>query len=98
MEPTGGIAAAGGPSAFSWACAEPQAGSRKSTVGRPRRLTDEQVTWLLAEYGRYRAWRSLRATVKSQRQLAQELGVSQATISLAIRSEGRYKQGSPKSR
>lgn len=98
MERFGGIAAPGGPSAFFCACAESQAGFRKSTVGRPRRLTDEQVAWLLEEYGRYRSWQALRPTVKSQRQLAKELGVSQATISLAIRSQGRYKRGSPEYR
>lgn len=95
MERVGGIAAAGGPSAFFWACREPQAGFRKSTVGRPRRLTDVQVAWLLKEYERYQAWRGLRPTVKSQRQLAKELGVSQATVGLAIRSRGQYKQASP---
>jgi hypothetical protein len=63
-------------------------------VGRPRRLTDEQVAWLLREYAAYRAWRALRATVKSQRQLAGELGVAQATVSLAIRCGGQYKQAS----
>ena len=94
MEPAGGIAPAGDPSAFFWACGEPQAGFRKSTVGRPRRLTDAQVAWLLEEYERYQTWRELRPTVKSQRQLAAELGVSQATISLAVRSRGQYKQAS----
>jgi hypothetical protein len=93
-EGMGGMAAAGGPSAFMWACAEPQPGAQRSTVGRPRRLTDEQVAWLLGEYAAYQAWRALRATVKSQRQLAGELGVAQATVSLAIRSGGQYKQAS----
>jgi hypothetical protein len=36
--------------------------------------------------------------VKSQRELAHEFGVSQATISLAIRSKGQYKQVSPEKR
>lgn len=94
----GGIAAAGDPSPFAWACAEPRAGSRYSSIGRPRRLTDQQVASVLAEYARYLAWRALRSTVKSQRQLAKELGVSQATISLAIRSRGQYKQRPPELR
>jgi hypothetical protein len=38
--------------------------------------------------------RALRQTVKSQRQLAREFGVSQGTISLAVRSKGQYKQPS----
>jgi len=37
----------------------------------------------------------LRKTLKSQRELARELGVSQATISQAIRLAGEYKQISP---
>lgn len=83
-----------GASGLSWACAERKASFRRSTVGRPRRLSDAQVVWLLKEYDRYRAWRALRPTVKSQRQLANELGVSQATISLATRLRGQYKQAS----
>jgi transposase len=81
-----------------WFCAEPPPETRQSTMGRPRRLTDQKVAWVLAEYSRYLEWRTLRATVKSQRQLARELGVSQATVSLAIRSRGRYKQSSPELR
>lgn len=76
-------------------CAEPSPETRKSAVGRPRRLTDRQVAWVLLEYSRYLAWKALRTTVRSQRQLAKELGVSQATISLAVRSSGQYKQRSP---
>jgi transposase len=67
-------------------------------VRRPRRLSDEQVAWLLQEYDRYQAWRALRQTGKSQRRLAQDLGASQATISLAIRPEGQYRQGSHRGR
>jgi hypothetical protein len=87
--------AAGGPSLVALSCAEPPAGIRRSTVGRPRRLTDRQVALILDEYARYLAWLALRTSVKSQRQLARELGVSQSTISLVIRSRGQYKQGSP---
>jgi hypothetical protein len=70
----------------------------RSTIGRPRALTDQQVEAILVESARFCAWRALRHTVKSQRQLAAEFGVSQATISLAIRSGGRYKQVSPDER
>jgi hypothetical protein len=95
-ESGGGIAATGGPSAISWGCAEPSI--RRSTIGRPRRLTDQQVAWVLKEYARFVAWRLLRSTVRSQRQLARDLGVSQATVSLAVRLGGRYKQCSPEVR
>jgi Trp operon repressor len=67
----------------------------KSTVGRPRALTDRQVREVLAEHARFLTWKALRSTVKSQRELAQELGVSQGTINLAIRTGGQYKQVSP---
>jgi hypothetical protein len=70
----------------------------KSTVGRPRALTDRQVAVILAEHVRFIAWQALRQTVKSQRELAREFGVSQATISLAVRSKGDYKQPSPEMR
>ncbi len=67
----------------------------KSTIGRPRALTDRQVKIILAWRVRYLIWRALRKTLKSQRELARELGVSQATISQAIRLAGEYKQISP---
>lgn len=53
---------------------------------------------MLAEHARFMGWRTLRQTVKSKRQLAREFGVSQATISLAVRSKGQYKQPSPERR
>ena len=81
-----------------WSCAEPSPEAHPSTSGRPRRLTDQQVAWVLAEYSRYLAWRAQRTTVRSQRQLAKELGVSQGTVSLAIRWRGQYKQISPELR
>jgi transposase len=81
-----------------WSCAEPSSETHPSTSGRPRRLTDQQVAWLLEEHSRYLAWRALRTTVRSQRQLAKELGVSQGTVNLAIRWRGQYKQISPELR
>jgi hypothetical protein len=72
--------------------AEPQL---RSTVGRPRTLTDRQITTILAEYANYLAWRALRRSVMSQRDLARSLGVSPATISYAVRLQGKYKQPSP---
>jgi transposase len=70
----------------------------KSTIGRPRALTDRQVKIILAWHVRYLLWRALRKTLKSQRQLAQELGVSQSTISHVVRLGGEYKQISPEER
>jgi transposase len=67
----------------------------KSTIGRPRKLTDRQVKVILAWHARFLLWRALRLTLKSQRQLAKELGVSQATISHAVRLQGRYKKAAP---
>ena len=70
----------------------------KSTIGRPRTLTDRQVQIILACHARYVAWKVQRKTFKSQRQLAQEFGVSQGTISRAVRFNGQYKQPSPEGR
>lgn len=67
----------------------------KSTIGRPRVLTDRQVRIILAWYSRYLVWRALGKTLKSQRQLARELGVSQGTVGYVIRLGGRYKQVAP---
>jgi transposase len=70
----------------------------KNTIGRPRTLTDRQVQIVLAWHERFLAWKALRRTLKSQRQLAVELGVSQGTISRAVRLHGQYKQVSPEQR
>ena len=67
----------------------------KSTIGRPRALTDRQVKIILAWHVRYLFWRALRGALKTQRALARELGVSQGTISHVIRIGGDYKRGSP---
>jgi hypothetical protein len=67
----------------------------RSTVGRPRTLTDQQIGTILEEYANYLAWRALRRSVMSQRELARAMGVSPATISYAVRLQGNYKQASP---
>ena len=67
----------------------------KNTIGRPRKLTDGQVRIILAWHARYLAWRALGKTLKSQRTLARELGVSQGTISYVVRRGGEYKQVCP---
>jgi transposase len=66
-----------------------------STIGRPRKLTDAQVKIILDWHARYGAWRAVGRTLKSQRTLARELGVSQATISYVVRRGGKYKQVCP---
>lgn len=70
----------------------------KSTVGAPRKLTDHQVQTILDWHSRFLAWKAQRKTLKSQRQLAREFGVSQGTISRAVRLHGTYKQMSPEER
>ena len=70
----------------------------KSTIGRPRALTDEQVAIILAWHERYVAWKALRAALKTQRQLARELGVSPSTIAHVIECHGQFKQASPEQR
>jgi len=70
----------------------------KSTIGRPRTLTDTQVQVILVHHARYLAWKAQRLTFKTQRELAREFGVSQATITRAVRIKGEYKQLSPKER
>ena len=70
----------------------------KSTIGRPRLLTGRQVAIVLAEHARFLAWKALRKTVKSQRDLAREFSVSQGTINWVVRSGGQYKQAAPEHR
>jgi hypothetical protein len=70
----------------------------RSTVGRPRTLTDQQIRTILEEYANYLVWRALRRSVMSQRDLARAMGVSPATISHAVRLQGKYKQPSPDQR
>lgn len=70
----------------------------KSTIGRPRSLTDRQVSIILEWHARYLALRAIRNELETQRELARELGVSQSTISRVVRMGGKYKQESPESR
>lgn len=70
----------------------------KSTVGRPRALTDAQVRIILKWHWRYLRWKAEGAQLKSQRALARELRVSQSTISHVVRRGGCYKQVGPEGR
>jgi hypothetical protein len=63
----------------------------KSTVGRPRVLTDEKVAKILA-------WDDARRCLKTRKELALELGVSESAIGHAITRRGKYKQPSPERR
>jgi hypothetical protein len=67
----------------------------KSTIGRPRRLTDEQVASILAWHQQILALKALRAALKTQKQMAAELGVAPATIARVIECRGQYKKPSP---
>jgi IS30 family transposase len=60
----------------------------KSTVGRPRRLTDRDIEAIL-DWHRHR---------KTLTQIAREHGVSKTTILNAIARRGEYKQPSPEER
>lgn len=67
----------------------------KSTIGRPRRLTDAQVAIILAWHEEILVLKALRAAVKTQRQLARELGVAPSTVAHVIACRGQFKQASP---
>jgi transposase len=69
-----------------------------STKGRPRTLSDAQISIILAWDDELQALRKLRRTIKTLRQLAKEIGAPMATISEVIRRRGVYKQVSPEKR
>lgn len=59
--------------------------AKRSTIGRPRALTQEQVDLILA-------WHAQRKTLKTLRQLAAELGVAPATVHHVIRHHDEFKK------
>lgn len=67
----------------------------KSTVGRPRALTDEMVARVLAWH---EAWCEARVRLKTVDEIALELHVSVKTVRRAIERRGQYKQPSPEQR
>lgn len=69
----------------------------KSTIGRPRALTDAEVQTVLAWHQQVMAWRALGAGIKTRKQLARELNVSPSTITRIIACHGEFKQASPES-
>jgi hypothetical protein len=70
----------------------------KSTVGRPRRVTDAQIRIILAWRAELVELKAARKAVRTTRQLARELQLSTATISDVIRRHGLFKQPSPEQR
>jgi len=70
----------------------------KSTIGRPRRLTDEQVATILAWHEQILALKALRASIKTQREVASELGVAPSTVASVVACRGEFKQASPNER
>ena len=69
----------------------------KSTIGRPRALTDQQIAKILAWHEELTTWRAMGVHLKSLRQLAREFGVSPSTILQVIHSRGSYKKSPPDS-
>jgi len=70
----------------------------RSTIGRPRSLTDQQVQAILNWHAQIVAWKAQRKTLKTLRQIARELGVSPATVSNVVKCQGKFKQPSPEKR
>jgi hypothetical protein len=69
----------------------------KSTIGRPRVLTDAQVAAVFAWHDAVRMLKAQRAAIKTLRQLANSLGVTHGAITSVIR-RGQLKQLSPELR
>jgi len=69
----------------------------KSTIGRPRALTDEQVARIFKWHDAILKWKARRSKLTTLRQLAKELGVTHGAITSVIRQRG-LKQASPEHR
>jgi hypothetical protein len=67
----------------------------KSTIGRPRLLTDKQVELILAWHRQILSLKALRASLKTQKQLAAELSVAPSTVARVIACGGHYKKPPP---
>lgn len=70
----------------------------KSSMGRPRLLTDDQVDLILAWRADVAAWKEQGRRLKTRKQLAKELGVSEATIWNVLEHQGQFKQADPEQR
>jgi hypothetical protein len=60
-----------------------------STLGRPRKLTDEQVSAIMQWFGKPRSGR------QKMQVLSLELGVPMSTIQYCTEIRGRYKKAQP---
>ena len=67
----------------------------KSTVGRPRVLSNAEVTRILAWHAELMKWKAQRASIPTLRQLARELHVAPATVSAVIARRGQFRQPPP---
>ena len=70
----------------------------KSTIGRPRAVTDAHIKTILAWHDAVLAFEAQRKALKTLRQLCQDLGLSKGTIYHVIRCRGELKQASPEHR
>ncbi len=70
----------------------------KSTIGRPRVLTDEQVARIIKWHDAILKWKARRSKLITLRQLAKELGVTHGAVTSVIRQRGQHKQPSPEHR
>ncbi|MEJ1961058.1 MAG: hypothetical protein WDO56_05715 [Gammaproteobacteria bacterium] len=70
----------------------------RSTVGRPRQATDEQVKSILTWHAEYLAWLAKRPVIPTQRALARHLNLHPTAVNRIIRHRGQYKQSSPEAR
>jgi hypothetical protein len=67
----------------------------KSTIGRPRRLTGEQVARILAWHQQILALKALRASPITQRELATDLGDSTGNGCTRYCVRGQFRKPSP---
>jgi hypothetical protein len=70
----------------------------KSTIGRPRKLSDAQVTTILQWHEAILAWNALRKGIPTQRALAKALGVSSSAVSHVVACRGHFKGSSQENR
>lgn len=71
---------------------------RHSTVGRPRRVTDADISVILAWRRDLVAWNARRRMLPTLRQLAGQLGISRGMVTDVIKRGGEFKRASPEVR
>jgi hypothetical protein len=70
----------------------------KSTVGKPRKVTDAQIVTILAWHEAIQKFEAQRKALKTLRELCKELGLAKGTIHRVIRQHGQLKQSTPELR